>query len=106
MIFKDFGSFRSMYRSKASKADTIPIVLERIIKQRGLFFTASVSIINGDDGYILGSLLFTYVLPQVVYFPKHFCHDDSSNRNKHRNLLDKYSVSDFSNRVPSICFIT
>lgn len=95
-----------MYRSQASKANIIPIVLERIIKQRGLFFTASVSIINGDDGYILGSLLFTYVLPQVVYFPKRFCHDDSSHRNKHRNLLDKYSVSDFSNRVSSICFIT
>lgn len=95
-----------MYRSQASKADIIPIVLERIIQQRGLFFTASVSIINGDDGYILGSLLFTYVLPQVVYFPKRFCHDDSSHRNKHRNLLDKYSVSDFSNRVSSICFIT
>lgn len=104
MIFKDFGSFR--YVQESSIKGRHHSYRFREDYKTGLFFTASVSIINGDDAYILGSLLFTYVLPQVVYFPKRFCHDDSSNRNKHRNLLDKYSVSDFSNRVPSICFIT
>lgn len=60
MIFKDFGLFR--YVQELSIKGRYYFYCFREDYKIGFFFIVFVLIINGDDGYILGFLLFIYVL--------------------------------------------